>query len=176
MVKAFEDAAFGMKVGDISDLVETEFGFHIIRLTDVKGGAQKTFEQIKPEIIDTIRREQAPKRFAEIAESFSNMVYEQPDGLKPVADRFKLELKTAQGLQRTAGPDQQGVLANRKVLDAVFAPDSIQNKRNSQAIDCSQRASSSIRQRACKPLKRSSKLRVPVHWRKKALSLPRQKA
>jgi peptidyl-prolyl cis-trans isomerase D len=135
MVKPFEEAVFGMKPGDISDLVETDFGFHIIRLTEVKGGTQKTFEQVKGEIAETIRREQAPKRFAEIAESFTNMVYEQPDALKPVADRFKLELRTIAGVGRKPAPNQQGVLSNTKLLDAIFSAESVQNKRNSQAID-----------------------------------------
>jgi peptidyl-prolyl cis-trans isomerase D len=135
MVKPFEEAVFGMKPGDISDLVETDFGFHIIRLTEVKGGTQKTFEQVKGEIAETIRRDQAPKRFAEIAESFTNMVYEQPDALKPVADRFKLELRTIAGVGRKPAPNQQGVLSNTKLLDAIFSAESVQNKRNSQAID-----------------------------------------
>ena len=134
MVKPFEDVVFSMKKGDISGLVETEFGYHIVQLTDIKAPKQKTFEEMRPTIEADLKKQQAQKRFAESADAFGNMVYEQAESLKPAADQFKLEVKTAKGLTRQ--PVQgSGVLANERLLGALFNPDSIQNKRNTEAIE-----------------------------------------
>ncbi len=135
MVKPFADAAFSMKKGDISQVVETEFGYHIIRLTDIKVPKQKTFDEMRPVIESELKKQQAQKKFAETAEAFTNGVYEQSDGLKPIADRLKLEVKTASNVQRKPEPSVAGVLANPKFLNALFAPDTVDKKRNTEAVE-----------------------------------------
>jgi len=150
-VKPFEDALYRMKPGGISDLVETEFGFHIIRLTGVqkKDGkeerrashilitapdAGKPFEQMRAQIEAELKKSRAAKRFNESAEAFGNLVYEQPDSLKPAAERFKLQLRTspwiAKGMNQDLGP-----LDNAKLLGALFSQDSIKSRRNTDAIE-----------------------------------------
>ena len=135
MVKPFEDAAFAMKKGDISALVESDFGFHIIQLTDVKSAMQRSFEEAKPELIEDVKKQQAQKKFAETAETFTNAVYEQSDSLKPIADKLKLEVKTAANVTRTAAAGAAGVLANPKFLNAIFSADTIEKKRNTETIE-----------------------------------------
>ena len=135
MVKPFSDAAFAMKKGDISDVVESEFGYHIIKLTDIKEAKQRSFEDMKPELEAEVKKQQAQKKFAESAEGFTNAVYEQADSLKPTADRLKLDVKTATNVTRKPVPGATGPLANLKFLNAVFAPDTIEKKRNTQAIE-----------------------------------------
>lgn len=135
MVKPFEDAAFAMKKGEISEVVESDFGYHIIKLTDIKTPTQRSFEELRAGIEADLKTQQAKAKFAEIAEAFTNGVYEQADSLKPVADKLKLEVKTAANVMRKPAPGATGVLASAKFLASIFAPDAIEKKHNTEAVE-----------------------------------------
>ncbi len=134
MVKPFEDAVFAMKAGEISSLIESEFGYHIIKLEALRGGDKKPFEAVRASIDDEVRKQQAAKKWAEVAEVFTNTVYEQSDSLQPVMDKLKLE-KLSASVQRSPAPDAKGVLASAKLLDAVFGNDAVNKKRNTDAVE-----------------------------------------
>ena len=138
MVKAFEDTVFSQKEGEISALVQSEFGYHIIKLTGVKGGKQRLIEEVRPEIEGELKRQAASRKFAEAAESFTNMVYEQSDSLQPAAEKFKLKIQQSSWLPRSPNPQvlaALGPIGNAKVLASLFSDESLKNKRNTEAVE-----------------------------------------
>ncbi len=132
MVKAFEDAVFGMKEGEISNVVESEFGYHVIKLTGIKAGKVRTLDEVRGEIEKEWTRAQAQKKFTESAEGFTNTVYEQADSLKPAADKYKLKLQSAESFSRAAPPRQ---LSHPRVLERLFSDDALKAKRNTEAVE-----------------------------------------
>jgi peptidyl-prolyl cis-trans isomerase D len=139
MVKPFSDAAFAMKEGEISGLVQSEYGWHIIKVTGSKGSGAKPFDEVKPQLEALYRRQEAAKRYTELAESFTNTVYEQSDSLQPAAAKFSLELKKAEKLPRRpdASVPADSPLRNQRVLDLIWGGEALQNKRNTEAIEVS---------------------------------------
>jgi peptidyl-prolyl cis-trans isomerase D len=101
----------------------------------MRGGDKHSFETVRAEIADEIGRQLAQRRYSELAVEFTNMVYEQPDSLKPAADKFKLEIRKVDNVRRTPGPETKGPLANAKFLEALFGNDALRNKRNTDAIE-----------------------------------------
>ncbi len=134
MVKPFDDAVFAMKSGEVSNVVESEFGYHIIQLTGQRGGEKKSFDSVRAEIEAEVKKQLAQKRYAEAAEQFTNTVYEQSDSLQPAIDKLKLEKRSAT-VQRVPAPGATGALASAKLLEAVFGNDAVRNKRNTDAVE-----------------------------------------
>lgn len=133
MVKSFDDAVFSMKAGEISPPVESEFGYHIIRLAAVRGAKGKSFEEARPEIEAELKRQMASRKFAELADGFSNTLFEQPDSLKPAADLIKAAPRKSGWITRNGG--DEALLGNPRLLQAVFSDEVLKNKRNTEAIE-----------------------------------------
>ncbi|MBI3284184.1 MAG: SurA N-terminal domain-containing protein [Burkholderiales bacterium] len=137
MVKPFEEAAYKLKQGEISDVVQSDFGLHIIQLTGIKPAAIKSLDEVKSQIVAEIKKQKASKAYAEAAETFSNTVYEQSDSLKPVADKLKLKVEEVAGLSRRGNPALAPSLAtnNAKFLKAIFSDEVLKKKHNTEAVE-----------------------------------------
>jgi len=159
MVKAFADAVFALKAGELSEPVVSEFGVHIIKLTEIRVAKLKAFERVRGDIELQLKQETAQKRFAELAESFSNTVYEQSDSLEPAAlkiSRPVIALKSLRAdgrLQTAAGEPGEKAAIHPRVLAAVFSDESIRLRRNSDAIEVAPGVMVSARLRSYEPPK-----------------------
>ena len=133
MVKPFEDAAFSMKVNQISDLVQSEFGYHIIKVTGITG-KNSSYDSLKAQIKGELSWNKAQAKYAELADDFSNTVYEQSGSLKPAADKFGLQLQTSDWLSRDDGSK---FFKNEKLMNLIFSESVLKEKRNSEAVEIS---------------------------------------
>jgi peptidyl-prolyl cis-trans isomerase D len=140
MVKPFDDAVFGMKPGEIAGPVETQYGYHIVKLDSIKAGESPTYDKLKPKLEEELRKNKAGKRFAEAAEVFSTTVHEEPDSLQATIDAlkrgpFNLTLEP----QKTGWFTQMGgdhpLLNTEKFLRAVFNEDVLKRKFNTEAVE-----------------------------------------
>ncbi len=131
MVKAFDDAVFSMTPGAVSDLVESEFGYHIIKLTEISGEAV-SLASVAPQIRGELIYQKALAKFTENAEEFSNMVYEQSTSLEPAAKAFELEIQKSPWMSRE---DVARVFKSDKIRDQVFADDVLKDGRNTEAVE-----------------------------------------
>lgn len=135
-VKPVEDAIFALKQGEISGVVESEYGYHIITVPELKAATVRPLEEVKAQIATDLQQSKMSARFSQMAEEFSDLVYEQADSLKPAADKLKLEVRTADNISRTPNPMLGNEPYNNpKFLKALFAKESLQKKENTDAIE-----------------------------------------
>lgn len=132
MTEEFEKAAFALKKNAISDLVTTPFGYHIIKLTEIKVAKGKNFGELKSELAATYQKEQAGRIFYEYAEKLADLTYEDPDSLEPAADVLSLKVVKSDWISRDGG---EGVLGNGRVISAAFSEDVLTEGHNSELLE-----------------------------------------
>lgn len=132
MDTAFEDAAFSMSVGEVSEPVKSSFGYHLIKLTAVQEASGKSYDQVRDQIKTAYLKNEAEKLFYEYAERLSDLTYEDPDSLRPAADALGIEVKTSDWIERSGA---SGLFASSKVTGAAFSDDVLLERRNSEAIE-----------------------------------------
>ena len=157
MSPEFDKTTFNLKQGEISGLVETEYGFHIIQLTGVKPAEFKKLDDVKTQVAAEIKKQKAEKLYVESLEAFTNMLEDQGDSLKPVADKFKLKIETATGLTRVPASDKgEAVTDNAKFLKAIFADAVIKKKHNTEAVEVAPKVMVAGRATEYKPVAKRS--------------------
>ena len=132
-IPEFEEALYKLKPGEISAPVESKLGFHIIRVTAIQPAKGKSFEEMRAQIEAELRKQGAAKRFAQLADTFNNVAYEQSDSLKPAAEVAKSQPQTSNWLTRAGAGEP--ALNNPKLLAAIFSEDALRNKRNTEAVE-----------------------------------------
>ena len=133
MVKPFEDAVFAAKLGDIVGPVQSDFGYHVIKVTGITPERIQPLEEVRAQIDADMKRQKASQKFAASAEQFQNLVYEQADSLAPAAKQLDLKVETTPLITRAQA--QQIALGNAKFVEALFSPESVHGKRNTDAME-----------------------------------------
>ncbi|TIC83728.1 SurA N-terminal domain-containing protein [Crenobacter intestini] len=146
MVKPFEDAAFALDKGQISTLVETQFGYHILKLEDVKA---PSFDALRPQIEAQLARQQSTAAFRAEADKLGELAYQQGGSLEPASKALGLTIEQSGWVSREA--PGQGVLANPKLLEAAFSDDVLKGKHNSEPVDVGDNTLVVVRVNAHKP-------------------------
>lgn len=142
MDPAFEEAAFALEEGEVSDPVRSSFGFHLIKLTGIKAASIKSFAEAQAEIEQAYRKSEGERLYFEQAELLSNLSYEDPSSLEPAASELQLEIKQSDWITRNGG---QGVLQSPKVTAAAFGEDVLVEHNNSELIELDQEQSIVLR-------------------------------
>ncbi|MEP7070506.1 MAG: SurA N-terminal domain-containing protein [Usitatibacter sp.] len=133
MVKPFEDAVFAAKKNEIVGPVATDFGYHVIRVTDIKPAKVRSIADASPEIEANLKKQGAARGFASSAEEFSNLVYEQSTSLKPAAEKMNLAVQVSPWI--TKGVPGVPILNNPKLQAEIFSDNAIKAKRNTAAVE-----------------------------------------
>lgn len=135
-VAPFSEALFKLKENQISEVVSTEFGYHIILCTGIKPATVRPLDDVKDQIEAELKRRLASSRFPQAAEDFRNIVFGQADSLEPAAKKFGLKLQTASGITRTPDPAQPKTgLNNDKLRADLFSDDVLKAKHNTEAVE-----------------------------------------
>ena len=132
MDPAFDKTVFEMKPGELSEPVRSRFGYHIIRLEEIKAGSTKGFDEARADVEKAYRREQAERQFFDQAEQLATLTFENPDTLEVAAKQLGLSVQESDFFPRTGGA---GIAAQEKVFDAAFSPEVLEERGNSEVLD-----------------------------------------
>jgi peptidyl-prolyl cis-trans isomerase D len=132
MVPAFEQALFALKKNEISDIVTSEFGYHIIQAEDIKSAQPASFADKKAELLRSAQQQDIDNLFYERSERIATLAYENDQSLQPVADALGLTIKQTDWFNTMAGPGMAMADAVRK---AAFSESVLKEGRNSEVIE-----------------------------------------
>ncbi len=148
MVEPFEQALFALEEGEISAPVRTDFGWHLIQLERIESEPPKPLEEVRGQMVQEAKRRLAEERFHDLADRLATLAYEQPDSLVPAAEALGLQVQTSDWVSRDMG---EGLAAHPKVRAAAFAPEVLNEGRNSDLLDLGDNEVAVIRVAAHEP-------------------------
>jgi peptidyl-prolyl cis-trans isomerase D len=132
MDPAFDQAAFALDQGELSEPVRSQFGYHLIEVTEIQPSAVEPFEEVREQLVAEAAKNSAEGLYYDWAERLANLTYENPDSLEPAAEALGLELRTSDWLTRGGG---EGVLAHARVMAAAFSDEVLRQGLNSELIE-----------------------------------------
>jgi peptidyl-prolyl cis-trans isomerase D len=132
MDKAFDEKVFNMQKGEISEPVKTRFGYHIIKLNDIKPETGKSFDQVKEKITNEYALTEATLRYGQMAEELQNLVFEQPTTLQPAADALGLKIVSTDWFSRAGG---DGIAQKGPFINSAFTEDVLLEGLNSEVLE-----------------------------------------
>jgi peptidyl-prolyl cis-trans isomerase D len=134
MVSGFEDALFALAQGETSAPVETEFGWHLIRLDELKAAAVRPFEEpaVQQELTELFGNREQQQRFQEMSERLEQLAFENPGAIEPVAEALELQVQSTEWFERGQGT---GIAADPNVVEAAFSEDVLELGENSKPIN-----------------------------------------
>jgi peptidyl-prolyl cis-trans isomerase D len=141
MEESFDEVLFNLKKDEISDLIKTESGFHIIKLLDIKKSKVKPFLSVKNELKVLLKKQKALAKLNALREQFSALSYDNPDSLKEVAKELNLKIKTTDWISKrgVVGENKENTLFNNpKFIKAAFSTEVLISKENSNVIEISE--------------------------------------
>ena len=130
-VAPFSEALFAMAPGEVRGPVQTQFGYHVIRLEEVDAAHQRSFEEVRDELEGDFRRERAQARFYEQSQALADEAFASLSELDSVAGKLGLTVQSVDGFTRQGGGPFG---AEQKVIDAAFSDEVLQERQNSPAI------------------------------------------
>lgn len=133
MVEKFEEALFALEEGAASAPVETEFGWHLIKLEALREAQTRPFDDpaVQAELVEMYRRRDAERRFQEMSEKLEQAAFESPSSLAPAAEAVGLEVQTTDWFTRETGT---GLAAQPAVREAAFSQDVLEAGENSRPV------------------------------------------
>ncbi len=134
MVREFEDAAFALSKGEISAPVKTQFGYHIIRVDEIKAVKTTPFKQVREQLLKEVQQDRVQEAYLEAAQTFSDLVYTEYDSLKPTADALNLTIQQSDWVSPVSS-GMNPLLNNTQLLEAIFSAESLEERRNTEAVE-----------------------------------------